>query len=74
MGKRQTTGAAIKAARLAKGWSQAELAESIGVRQETVSGWECGRMVPRTGIAIAIAEVLGVADWLRFRRIFKLSA
>jgi len=74
MRKPQTTGVAIRKARQARGWSQAELAESIGVTQPTVSNWECDRMMPRAGMAIAIAEMLGLDEWRGFRRLFKLSA
>ncbi len=36
----------IKALRLHAGWSQAQLAEEMGVRQQTVSEWETGVYAP----------------------------
>ena len=37
---------AIKARRLKLGMSQAELAQKMGVRQNTISGWERGTRQP----------------------------
>lgn len=36
----------IKALRFQTGWSQAQLAEELGVRQQTVSEWETGVYAP----------------------------
>jgi transcriptional regulator with XRE-family HTH domain len=71
MRHQKTTGETIRQARLAGGWSQSELAALIGVRQETVSGWETDRMRPAVESAICLAELLGLDDWLKFRRVFK---
>jgi DNA-binding transcriptional regulator YiaG len=40
------TGALVKALRLHAGWTQAQLAAEMGVRQQTVSEWETGVYVP----------------------------
>lgn len=43
----RSIGAAVKAARLAKGWSQARLARLLEVPEATVQNWESGRTEPR---------------------------
>lgn len=48
----------IKAARLAKGLSQEELAVRIHVVRQTVSKWETGLSVPDAQMLIRIAQVL----------------
>ncbi len=48
----------IKAIRVAKGLSQRELAERIGVGRQAVSDMESGRYVPNTAIALRIAREL----------------
>ena len=37
----------VRALRFQTGWSQAQLAEELGVRQQTVSEWETGVYAPR---------------------------
>lgn len=55
-------GRAVRKARKGRSWSQAELAERIGVSQVTVSHWERGEVYPTfehlASIANAIPEVL----------------
>lgn len=46
--------------RRAKGWTQAELAERVGVTPRTVRWWESGNRMPRLNQAAALARVLGV--------------
>jgi transcriptional regulator with XRE-family HTH domain len=48
----------IRAARLAAGMTQAELAARLGAHQSSVSGWERGLM-PRATRLAQIAEILG---------------
>ena len=51
--------------REAKGMSQAELAEELGVHQSTITSLELGRYEPRLLTAICLADVLGVTlDYL----------
>ncbi|MEU1891190.1 helix-turn-helix domain-containing protein [Streptomyces pristinaespiralis] len=55
-----TPAAEIQAAREARGWDQAELARLIGVRQQTVSRWECGQTVPRGELLNRLRATLGL--------------
>lgn len=47
----------IKPCRLAKGWSQAELAERAGISRAAVSAIEMNRLVPSVSTALALAAV-----------------
>lgn len=48
----------IERQRLALKLSQTQLAELVGVRQQTVSSWEAGENAPRDLHKIKLAEVL----------------
>jgi DNA-binding XRE family transcriptional regulator len=53
----------IKALRFQTGWSQAQLAEELGVRQQTVSEWETGVYAPSRAMCkflTLVAERAGV--------------
>lgn len=50
----------LKEHREAAGLSQAELAEAVGVRRETVARLEAGRYNPSLKLAMDLAERLGV--------------
>lgn len=50
----------IKAARVNKGYSQAQAAEKIGVSKETLSNYERGKSYPDVPILKKIEEVYGV--------------
>ncbi len=55
-------GGHVKALREFAGWSQQELADQLGMRQQTVSEWETGKYTPRrsTGVLLEfIAEQVG---------------
>lgn len=52
-------GRRLKAARVKKGFSQAELAERIGVSQAAVGQWERGQYAPRGRNLNSLNEVLG---------------
>ena len=45
--------------RQAKGLAQWQLAEMIGVRQESVTQWETGKTAPKFSRLAQIADVLG---------------
>ena len=47
--------------RAARGWSQARLAEALGVSRQTVNAIENGRYDPSLPLAFAIARTFGRA-------------
>ena len=49
----------IRELRLKRGWSQAELAEKLGVSRQTVIAIEKGRYDPSLPLAFKIARVFG---------------
>jgi transcriptional regulator with XRE-family HTH domain len=49
----------IRDARLAKDWTQAELAARMGVNERTVSRWQSGHL-PKPETLVQLAVVLGV--------------
>lgn len=51
----------LRTLREAKGLTQRELAERIGVSDKAVSKWETGRGLPDIGLLTALAEALGVS-------------
>ncbi len=50
---------ALREAREAKGWTQAQLAERIGVSRKTINTIENGIFVPSTVIALKLARAFG---------------
>ena len=44
--------------RTKKGLTQAELAEAIGVSERSVNLWERGKVIPRAGLRITLAQYL----------------
>lgn len=62
-------GARIRKARLAKGWTQAELGQRIGMIQHNVSSLENGKRPPTFEHQLELARVLGMTlDELVFGR------
>ncbi len=56
------SGERVKALREFAGWSQQDLADQLGMRQQTVSDWETGRYGPRRSSSVLlefIAERVG---------------
>jgi putative molybdopterin biosynthesis protein len=49
----------VKKYRLAKGWSQEELAEKVDVRRQAIYDIESGRYLPNTAIALRMARIFG---------------
>ena len=49
----------LRPAREARGWTQAQLADAIGVSRKTVNTVENGVFVPSTVIALKLAQALG---------------
>lgn len=59
----------LKELRLQHGFSQEELAEKIGIKQNTYSDWENGKCKPNYEKLEKIADFLGVSlDWLFGRK------
>lgn len=48
----------VKTYRQAKGWSQAQLAEAVGVKRQAIYDIESGRYLPNTGVALRLARSL----------------
>ncbi len=65
----ETFAAALRSAREAGGWSQADLAERIGLSVEAYGRLERGRVLPRASTLVRIARTLhvGVDDLLGLR-------
>jgi putative transcriptional regulator len=49
----------IKVERAKKNWTQAELADKIGVSRQAVNSIETGKYVPSTVLALKMAKVFG---------------
>lgn len=50
----------LKKWREAKGWTQQELADHLGITREAVSKWELGLAIPKAQALLAIAELTGI--------------
>ena len=58
-------GARLRAARVALGLSQAELARGIGVRPNTYNQWESGKRLVDPLVAADICDRFGITmDWI----------
>lgn len=49
----------VRSLRTARGWTQAELAEKLGVSRNSVNAIETGRYEPSLGLALKIARQFG---------------
>lgn len=49
----------IKVERAKKDWTQADLAEKIGVSRQTINSIETGKFIPSTLLALKMANVFG---------------
>lgn len=49
----------IKVERAKKNWTQADLADKIGVSRQAVNSIELGKFVPSTVLALKMAKVFG---------------
>ena len=50
----------IAEARRARGMTQRELAEALGLSNRTISKWECGDGLPELANLLPLCELLGV--------------
>ena len=68
---RSNIGEFLSVLRKSKGMTQQEVADSLGVSNNTVSGWETGASCPDISMLPAIAELFGVTcdELLRGERI-----
>lgn len=57
---RRRWGQNIQAARLRRGLTQEKLARLLDCGQQNISRWERGVVVPRDGMKIRLAELLGI--------------
>lgn len=57
----------LREAREVRGWTQAQLADAIGVSRKTVNTVENGIFVPSTLIALKLAQALGQSVEALFR-------
>jgi putative molybdopterin biosynthesis protein len=48
----------VKTYRQAKGWSQAQLADEVGVKRQAIYDIESGRYLPNTAVALRLAKTL----------------
>ncbi len=49
----------LRVLRAERGWSQAELADRLGVSRQTVNALEVGKYDPSLGLAFKIARLFG---------------
>ena len=56
--KKERFGLELAAARTRKGFTQADLAEAVSVTERSISLWERGKVVPRPGIRMVLAQHL----------------
>ena len=61
MAKVGTVGKQIKHYRKAKGWTQAELAEKLGLKRSALGAYEEGRSEPRLETLVAMAQRFNVS-------------
>ena len=47
----------VRELRTARGWTQQQLAEAVGVSRQSVNSIECNRYVPSLPLALAFARV-----------------
>lgn len=50
----------IKVERAKKDWTQAELAQQVGVSRQAINAVETGKFVPSTILALKLAQAFGV--------------
>lgn len=57
----EKTGKFISSLRKEQGFTQAELAEKLGITDRAVSKWETGKCLPDAGIMVELCEILGIS-------------
>ncbi|MBQ6655222.1 MAG: helix-turn-helix transcriptional regulator [Erysipelotrichaceae bacterium] len=61
MENKRTLGKYISETRISRGLAKVELAEKIGVSENTIDRWESGKSLPDLALAIKLADVLNVS-------------
>lgn len=56
----KTFGENLKKERKIAGLTQQQLAEKLGIKQQQLSEWECGRVEPTVFNIVAIVKALGI--------------
>ena len=51
----------VRDLRTARGWTQQELADAVGVARQSINSIECNRYIPSLPLALLFARVFGVA-------------
>ena len=51
----------VRELRLARGWTQQQLADAVGVSRQSINSIECNRYVPSLPLALMFARVFGCA-------------
>jgi putative transcriptional regulator len=51
----------VKDLRLARGWTQQQLADAVGVSRQSINSIECDRYTPSLPLALLFARVFGCA-------------
>jgi putative transcriptional regulator len=51
----------VKELRAARGWTQQQLADAVGVSRQSINSIECNRYVPSLPLALAFARVFSCA-------------
>ena len=51
----------VRELRLARSWTQQQLAEAVGVSRQSINSIECNRYVPSLPLALMFARVFGCA-------------
>ena len=57
----------IKVERAKKNWTQADIADKIGVSRQAVNSIETGKFVPSTVLALKMAKVFGTTVEIIFQ-------
>lgn len=50
----------VRELRIARGWTQQQLAEAVGVTRQSINAIECERYIPSLPLALLSARVFGV--------------
>ncbi len=51
----------VRELRLARGWTQQQLAEAVGVSRQSINSIECNRYVPSLPLALTFARIFACA-------------